>query len=172
MSLLSFKTVKSFTRLGLFAMAFFAQVSVRAWEVDMSRRTKDLKTMRAPASIVDTPQKMESSMASQFLHSADPTQEIVIMNTDKGFVPGTIHLKKGQNYKIFVVNVNDKEKNTSFVLDAFSEHHGVYFGQQKSFSISPKTDGIFSFQCPETAKQGRIIVISDEMNPSRLPASH
>lgn len=171
MSLLSFKTVKSFTRYILFALAFFGQVSVRAWDVDMSRRTKELKTLRMPASIVDTAQKTEDSMVSNFFQAVDPTQEIVIMNTDKGFVPGTVHLKKGQNYKIFVVNVNDKEKNTSFVLDAFSEHHGVYFGQQKSFSISPKTDGIFSFQCPETAQQGRIIVIGDELNPGRQPAS-
>ncbi|MEZ0391202.1 MAG: cupredoxin domain-containing protein [Pseudobdellovibrionaceae bacterium] len=137
----------------------------------MSRRKKDLKSMRLPASIVDVQKKPEDEMAANFFKSVEPTQEIVIMNTDNGFVPGTVHLKKGQNYKIFVVNVNDKEKNTSFVLDAFSEHHATYFGQQKSFSISPKADGIFSFQCPETAKQGRIIVFSDEMDMTRKPAS-
>ncbi len=124
-----------------------------------------------PASIVDQPMKSESSMVSSFFESVEPTQEIVIMNTEKGFIPGTVHLKKGRHYKIHVVNVNDKEKNTSFVLDAFSEHHATYFGQQKSFSISPKTDGVFSFQCPETAQQGRIIVFSDEKNPGRQPAS-
>jgi plastocyanin domain-containing protein len=150
---------------------FFAQVSVKAWDVDMSRRQKDLKSMRMPASIIDTPAKPEEDMASNFFQSVDPTQEIVIMNTDQGFVPGTIHLKKGQNYKIFIVNVNGKEKNTSFILDAFSEHHATYFGEQKSFTISPKADGIFSFQCPETAKQGRIIVFSDDVNPGRRPAS-
>jgi plastocyanin domain-containing protein len=147
-------------------------VKVHAWEVDLTRRQKDLKSMRMPASIVDEPQKPAESMVSSFFESTDPTQEIVIMNTEKGFVPETLHLKKGQNYKIFIVNVNDKEKNTSFVLDAFSEHHATYFGQQKSFSISPKADGIFSFQCPETARQGRIIVFSDDLNPARKPASH
>jgi len=170
-SLLNFKTVKSFTRLVLFVLAFFTQVSVKAWNVDMSRRQKDLKTMRMPASITDQEQTSKDNMVSNFFQSVEPTQEIVIMNTDKGFVPETLHLKKGQNYKIFIVNVNDKEKNTSFVLDAFSEHHATFFGQQKSFSIAPKADGIFSFQCPETAQQGRIIVFSDEMNPGRLPAS-
>jgi plastocyanin domain-containing protein len=138
----------------------------------MTRRQKDLKTMRMPASIVDQPQKANETMVSNFFESMDPTQEIVILNTNKGFIPGTLHLKKGRTYKIFVVNVNDKEKNTSFVLDAFSEHHATYFGEQKSFSISPKADGIFSFQCPETAQQGRIIVFSDDLNPDRKPASH
>lgn len=171
MNLLSFKTVKSFTRLTLFTFFFFAQISVKAWEVDMSRRKKDLNSMRLPASIVDMPQKPEDGMIANFFQSVEPTQEIVIMNTENGFIPGTIHLKKGQSYKIFIVNVNDKEKNTSFILDAFSEHHATYFGQQKSFSISPKADGIFSFQCPETAQQGKIIVFSDEMNVNRLPAS-
>jgi len=170
-SLLNFKTVKNFTRLVLFVLAFFTQVSVKAWNVDFSRRQKELKTMRMPASITDQEQTSKDNMVSNFFQSVEPTQEIVIMNTDKGFVPETLHLKKGQNYKIFIVNVNDKEKNTSFVLDAFSEHHATFFGQQKSFSIAPKADGIFSFQCPETAQQGRIIVFSDEMNPGRLPAS-
>ena len=171
MNLLNFKTVKSFTRITLFILAFFAQVSVRAWEVDMTRRTKDLKTMRLPASITDQ-QKGDESLVSNFFQSTDPTQEIVIINTEKGFIPETVHLKKGQNYKIIIVNVNDKEKNTSFVLDAFSEHHATYFGQHKSFSISPKADGIYSYQCPETAQQGKIIVFSDDMNPNRKPASH
>jgi len=168
------KTAKSFTRFLLFFLAFFTQVSVKAWSVDFSRRDKELKSMRMPASITDQNQihgEQQENMVSNFFQSVEPTQEIVIMNTDKGFVPETVHLKKGQNYKIFIVNVNDKEKNTSFVLDAFSEHHATYFGQQKSFNIAPKADGIFSFQCPETAQQGRIIVFSDDVNPMRQPAS-
>lgn len=171
MNLLNSKTVKSFTRISLFAFAFFSQVSVRAFDVDMSRRQKDLKTMRMPASIVDQTQKPKDAMVSNFFEASEPTQEVVILNTDKGFIPSTLHLKKGRTYKVFIVNVNGKEKNTSFVLDAFSEHHATYFGEQKSFSISPKADGVFSFQCPETAQQGRIIVFSDEMNPNRKPAA-
>ena len=150
-------------------MTFFTNVSVKAWEVDFSRREKDLKSMRLPASIVDQQQNPTDKMVSNFFEAVEPTQEIVIMNTKKGFVPETIRLKKGQSYKIFVINVNDKEKNTSFVLDSFSEHHATYFGQEKSFSIAPKADGIFSFQCPETASQGRIIVTGDE---GRKPASN
>ncbi len=173
MNLLNSKTVKSFTRISLFSLAFFSQVSVRAWEVDLTRRQKDLKTMRLPASIVDQTQKPGDGLVNSFFESMDPTQEVVILNTDKGFIPGTLHLKKGRTYKVIVVNVNSSEKNTSFVLDAFSEHHATYFGEQKTFSISPKADGVFSFQCPETAQQGRIIVFSDDLNPAspRMPAS-
>lgn len=169
MNLLNFKTVKSFTRWTLFCLTFFAQVSVKAWEVDFSRRQKDLKSMRLPASIVDQKVSSNDKMINHFFEAVEPTQEIVILNTKKGFVPETVRLRKGQNYKIFVVNVNEKEKNTSFILDSFSEHHATYFGEEKSFNVSPKTDGIFSFQCPETAYQGKIIVTSDE--PDRLPAS-
>jgi hypothetical protein len=165
--------------LTLFAVFFFAQVQVKAWDVDFSRREKDLKSMRLPASVVDEPQKPkdENGLFSGFFEAVTPTQEIVIMNTEKGFIPETVRLKKGQQYKLYVVNVNSKEKNSSFILDAFSEHHATYFGEQKYFTVSPKTDGIFSFQCPETAKQGRIIVYTDDnkndKQPStqRLPAS-
>lgn len=167
MNSLNFKTVKTFTRSFIFFTAFFAQVTVKAWDVDFSRREKELKTMRMPASIVDESKK-DSDIATNFFQSVEPTQEVVIINTDKGFIPETVRLKKGQNYKIVVVNVNESEKNTSFVLDAFSEHHATFFGQKKEFTLSPKTDGIFSFQCPETAKQGKIIVLEDS---GRKPAS-
>lgn len=171
MSLLSFKTVKRFTRISLFVFAFFVQVSVKAWTVDMSRRQKDLTSLKVPAQIIDEKQSTDENLLTNFFQASEPTQDVVIMNTDGGFVPQTLHLKKGQNYRIHVVNVNGKEKNTSFVLDAFSEHHATYFGQQKTFNIAPKTDGIFSFQCPETAFQGKIIVFSDDMNTNRKPAS-
>jgi plastocyanin domain-containing protein len=141
---------------------------VKAWDVDMSRRQKELTHSRMPANVFDLPAKKDEGMAANYFESIEPTQEIVILNTEKGFIPETVRLKKGQNYKIHVVNVNNKEKNTSFVLDAFSEHHGTYFGQEKSFSLSPRTEGIFSFQCPETAKQGRLIIVSDS---ERKPAN-
>jgi hypothetical protein len=65
--------------------------------------------------------------------------------------------------------VNQKQKNISFVMDAFSEHHATYFGERKSFVIAPKVEGIFSFQCPETANEGVVTVYSDS---SRSPANN
>lgn len=164
--------VKLFTKIALqsalFFTASFLQVSVKAWEVDMSRRQGDLEKFRGPAS-AEAEKKDKAWLGTLFRGpNLENEQEIVILNTDKGFVPETLKLKKGKAYKIHVVNVNEKEKNTSFVLDAFSEHHGTYFGQMKTFEVQPKTDGVFSFMCPETSKQGRIIVIPDG---ERKPAS-
>lgn len=158
--------VPNFTKIIVFLIAFFVQITVRAWDLDMSRREKDLKKSAGPGVVMEDPKP--ETLVNTFIESFGPTQEIVILNTDKGFVPESIKLKKGQNYRIHVVNVNDKEKNVSFILDAFSEHHGTFFGQPKNFQISPKMEGIYSFQCPETSKQGRIIVINDE---ARKPAS-
>ncbi len=145
------------------------QVKVKAWEIDMSRRQKELFKSRMPASIVDQPEKKDDGILTNFFDSIEPTQEIVLLQTENGFVPETIRLRKGQSYRLHIVNVNQKEKNASFILDAFSEHHATYFGQEKSFSITPKTEGIYSFISPETAKQGRIIVIPDS---DRKPASN
>lgn len=157
-------------KVALFLAVSFMHVSVRAWEVDLSRRQGDLQKMksRGPASVV-TENKSETSMLSGIFTSLDPAQEIVIMNTDKGFVPETLQLKAGRTYKIHVVNVNESAKNVSFVFDAFSEHHGTFYGQPKTFEISPKIEGVFSFQCPETAKQGRVVVAPT--NEGRRPAS-
>ena len=54
------------------------------------------------------------------VRSQEPTQEIVILNTEKGFVPASVRVKKGVAYKIHVVNLNMKEKNVSFLMDSFS----------------------------------------------------
>ncbi len=157
-------------KVALFLAVSFMHVSVRAWEVDLSRRQGDLQKVktRGPASVVTENQKKDSMFAGIFT-SLDPAQEIVIMNTEKGFVPETIQLKAGQAYKIHVVNVNEAAKNVSFVFDAFSEHHGTFYGQPKTFQISPKIEGVFSFQCPETAKQGRVVVAPNA--EGRRPAS-
>jgi hypothetical protein len=125
-----------------------------------------------PASVVDQPAASTpktENLFSGFFEVTEPTQEIVILNTEGGFVPETVRLKKGGNYNIHVVNVNEKEKNASFILDAFSEQHATYFGQKKSFQITPKVDGIFSFLSPETGKQGRIVITPNEGD--RKPAA-
>lgn len=145
----------------------------RAWEVDMSRRQSELNQItnqdRMPASTANDDSK---NIFSQVFDSVEPAQDIVILNTEKGFVPDTIHLKKGNTYRIHVVNVNAKEKNVSFLLDAFSEQHNTVFAQEKVFSISPKVNGVFSYQCPETAMQGKVIVISASNESERKPASN
>ncbi|WII73482.1 cupredoxin domain-containing protein [Bdellovibrio sp. 22V] len=146
--------------------------SAFAFEVDFSRRQVDFNRVknedRLPASIQED---QSVNILNKVFDSVEPTQDIVIMNTDKGFVPDTVRLRKGNNYRIHVVNVNGKEKNVSFVLDAFSEHHNTVFGEQKTFYVTPKTDGIFSYQCPETAVQGKFIIFS-ESGADRKPASN
>lgn len=170
MSSVNSKIVKIFisTALGL-----IVSNSARAWEVDFSRREVDFSRVknenRLPASVQED---QTATILTRVFDSVEPAQDIVIMNTEKGFVPETVRLKKGNNYRIHVVNVNGKEKNVSFVLDAFSEHHNTVFGEQKTFQVTPKTDGIFSYQCPETAVQGKFIIYSDAGTPGRKPASY
>ena len=173
MNFVNSKTAKICTK--IVALVLLACTS-HAWEVDFSRRQVDFNKVnnedRLPASIKED---QSSSILSRVFEPTEPTQDIVIMNTDKGFVPDTVRLKKGGSYRIHVVNVNAKEKNVSFVLDAFSEQHSTLFGEQKVFTVSPKTDGVFSYQCPETSVQGKFIIFSDNatnLGSDRKPASN
>lgn len=155
----------------------------RALDIDFSRRQVEFNKVenddRMPSSLPPMKEDPTNSIVNKVLdgslfESVEPTQDIVIMNTTKGFVPETINLKKGNNYRIHVVNVNNKEKNISFIMDAFSEHHNTFYGEHKTFNVSPKVDGIFSYQCPETAQQGKIIIYSDTVGTlpaNRKPAS-
>lgn len=169
MSFVNFKTaIKpiNFIVLVTFIVTAWGVVA-NAWEIDLSRRQMDfdkVKDMsRLPASIAT---EESLSVTEKLFSMAEPEQDVVILNTEKGFVPQTLRLKKGGNYKVHIVNVHKMEKSLSFVLDAFSENHSTLFGEERSFTLTPKTDGIFSYQCPETAIQGKIIVFSDTRKPA------
>lgn len=139
----------------LFCVTFFGHVQVKAWEIDFSRRVKDLETLRLPASIVD--QVPQSAKKIPVATTAE--REIVILQTEKGFVPSVINLSVGEKYTFHVVNVNPQAKNSSFLLDAFSQNHGTYFGTTKEFSVSPQVAGKFKFQSPESGFDGEINII-------------
>lgn len=150
------------------------------WKIDFSRRTKDLPKedlqrieMNAESAMV--PKKEEMTLLEAVFPAGEPMQEIVILNTEKGFVPSTVRVRQGLNYKINVVNVNEKDRNISFVLDSFSEHHATYYGKIKTFLIRPKQEGIFTFNSPETSAQGKIVVYpagpSGASVPVRVPSS-
>lgn len=197
MNSVNFKTVKSYTksflRGFLFALFYFAQVKVNALEIDMSRRVPASVPSTRSGSLTKTPSKNLFGVAVKTAEAqpdftprqsdteilkelkkamlpAEPSSEIVILNTETGFIPAKIQLKKGEAYKIHVVNLNMREKNTSFLMDAFTQSHNTVFGMQKTFNIEPQVEGIFSFQCPETGIQGQVVVVQDSAD-NRKPAS-
>lgn len=154
--------------------ALLIPASAQAWEVDLSRRQDQMGSRqneqvtaaalegvaadRSPASLKMPEKAPEKNIFSRVFDTVLPTQDIVIINTDQGFVPSTVRVKEGAQYRIVVVNVNEKARNVSFVLDAFSEHHATFYGQMKTFYISPKKEGVYTFLSPETSAQGRLVV--------------
>lgn len=153
----SIKIVRIFTS----ALVFFGTVNVKAWEIDMSRRQlefTEVKDVDQSAKNLNT----ETSVFESMFEATGSTQDIVILNTEKGFVPETITLRKNQIYRFHVVNVNEKNRNISFKFDAFAENHSTIFGKPKVFQVQPKQDGIFSFHCPETEFKGKVVIINSD----------
>ncbi len=155
----------------LFSLFFFVQVKVHAeWNIDLSRRQTDftrIENQRMPATTnMDTTSSAKNDAdileaLKKVVNPVEPSQEIVILQTEKGFVPEMIHLKKGDVYKVHVVNLNLKEKNVSFVMDAFSQTHNTVYGLMKTFTIQPKIEGVYSFQSPETGFLGKVVITPD-----------
>ena len=143
-----------------------------AWNLDLSRRQKYIRQQDARMPSSENSAEAEPDIFSQlFPHT--PQQEVVIMNTEKGFVPNTLRFRKGGKYTLHIINISEKDKNISFVMDAFGQHHGMFFGKAKSFVIEPKQEGIFSFLSPETAAEGRVVIFQDSPSPEiRTPASN
>lgn len=185
MNSVNFKTVKSFTkhfvRGFLFAFFFFAQVKVHAQasEEVAAAPTTEMKVTTPTASVIVKPTDKSGQQRDEALLGAirkavqpvEPSKEIVILNTESGFVPQKIRVKKGEAYKIHVVNLNMKEKNVSFLMDSFTQSHNTVFGIEKSFNIEPQVEGVYSYQCPETGIQGQLIVVKDAELPKRRMAS-
>ncbi len=167
------------------------------WSIDLSRRSQHMRKeemVRGPASVrayddagaaartqdsaASNSKSEEPSFVDRIFDPGEPTQDIVILNTERGFVPNTIRVRRDGRYMIHVVNVNEKEKNVSFILDGFSEHHATYFGKTKSFKLEPKKEGVFSFLSPETAVEGRLVVFSQQTatemlrQPAQAPKDH
>ena len=143
MSLQTFTRVKSYTKYGLLiaAVLFFAR-DLLAWDIDLSRRQSDLRRREASIPSEAALPSVVKINAPQFIEGIFPagtSQEIVILNTGKAFIPSSIQIHKGQKYTIHVVNVSEKDKNVSFILDSFAQHFGTFYGVTKSFVIEPAT---------------------------------
>lgn len=165
MSSANSKTVKLFTKI---LLPLIIGTQAWSWDVDMSRRKLDFDRItdqnRLPAS---EPTSVTTGFnVEELIPSAQPVQDIVILNTDKGFVPEKVVVRKGESYRIHLVNVNPEKKNISFILDAFAESHSTPFAKEKEFELNPKKPGEFSFHCPETSYHGRLVVIDSERKPA------
>lgn len=145
----------------LVVLLFFPQVGSADWTIDFSRRMHEMKSFSPRQNVLPEKKVSETSAETIFARSVvgtEPSEEIVILNTAQGFVPSSVRVIAGRAYKFIVVNVNETQKNISFILDSFSEHHATYYGQMKSFVLAPEKDGVFTFTSPETSAKGRLIV--------------
>jgi plastocyanin len=190
---------KAFLRGFLFAFFYFAQVKVHAFDVDLSRRqpasmnpapaqnlngspdalikapTKNLISQPQTAANQEFITRQNDTEILKALKKAvlpsDPTNEIVILNTETGFIPEKVRIRKGETYKVHIVNLNMKEKNVSFLMDSFTQSHNTVYGVKKTFNIEPQVEGIYSYQCPETGIQGQMIVVTEPNEKFRKPSS-
>ncbi len=160
----------------VFIICMSAWPALADWKIDFSRRQQDLVELEKQKQIY---QQEDKSVLDMVTDRQAPMQDLVIINTEKGFYPDRIQVKRDQRYRVHVVNVNHKNKNISFMFDAFSEHHGTFFGDPVVFEIEPRKEGLFDFQCPETKAKGQFVVFSSdeaiesplESIPLRRPAS-
>lgn len=157
----------------VFALVFFMNIKLKAWEIDFSKRQTDfhsVQDMRVPASTNPAAEETVDMIAAS-LQPVEPSQEIVIMQTPQGFVPEKVQLTKGVTYRFHVVNLDPQFKNSSFLLDAFSQTHNTVYGKPKTFVVTPRAEGLFSYQSPESARQGQVVIVDDVRSPASVKLS-
>lgn len=168
--------MKTLIKYTVFVVFYLVQVKVHAWEIDLSRRQVDfqkVQNIRLPASVVSVDPYANTDMNDSKIEVVEaikravtpvvPAKDIVIAQTENGFIPETIHIEKGVPYQIHIVNLNHKEKNVSFLMDSFSQSHNTVYGLMKQFQIIPNVEGVFSYQSPETGASGKLVVVGDKV---------
>ena len=125
------------------------------------KKRRQQKIQRDQRKVIQSLSQRSGKMIQKFSSSFPPFQEIIILNTEKGFVPSHVRIFKGSSYKIYIVNVNEEQKNVSFVMSHFSKYYGTYYGKEVSFDFKSNKEGIFSFQSPETEAEGWLIVLPE-----------
>jgi len=177
----NFKTAKNYTstfmKAFIFAFFFLVQVKVHAQIVEAGDNKDAITAPQTSSKVVMPTQnvivkpteatvKQKDTEILRAIRKAvqpvEPTNQIVILNTERGFVPDKVRVKKGEAYKVHVVNINMREKNTSFIMDSFTQSHNTVFATEKTFNIEPQVEGVYSYQCPETGMQGQLVVVSEE----------
>lgn len=147
------------TALILFVNLIFISQVQADWMFDFSRRQKDLADIENQQKVYKEEKK---SLLDMVTDRQEPMQDLVIINTDSGFQPQQVQVKRGQRYRVHVVNINKENKNVSFMFDAFSQHHGTFFGEEVVFEIEPHKEGLFDFHCPETSAKGKLVVYASD----------
>ena len=102
-------------RTSIFCISFFVTLlsydNAFSWDVDFSRRQvqfdKVMDSSRQPASVTED---QSSSIVGGIFEASEPMQDVVILNTEGGFIPSTIRMKKGNKYRIHIVNVNSRSE--------------------------------------------------------------
>ncbi|MES2769061.1 MAG: hypothetical protein V4596_07940 [Bdellovibrionota bacterium] len=141
------------------AIIIFISQSIFAFEIDFSRRKSFMKSNEVQGEAPQFTLTPEPTSVERVKVNFESSQDVVILNTEKGFVPRSLSLREGVKYTIHVVNVNEKEKNVSFIMSAFAQHHGTYYGQIKTFDVVPQKEGVYTYQCPETSLEGKVVVL-------------
>src|SRR5689334_1919717 len=98
---------KLFTSIAVVLVGSFALAE--EWKVDWSRRFPEQtkkEELREPASVDEPTPEGKPGFFDSIFTTTDPAQEIVVLNTDKGFIPSQVRVRQGQTYKVYVVNVN------------------------------------------------------------------
>ncbi len=181
MNSVNFKTasnyIKLFFRTALFAFCFFAQIKVHAQIVEAGDNKDSITVPHSESKVVMPTQfvivkpgevnaKIKDELILKAIRKAvqpvEPSNQIVILNTEKGFIPDHVRVKKGEAYKVHIVNINMREKNVSFIMDSFTQSHNTVYGIEKTFNIEPQVEGIYSYQCPETGLQGQLVVVGED----------
>lgn len=150
------------------ALILFFANTLFAFEVDFSRRKDFMKTQETQNQTPQTPRLPEPTSIEKIKTNFAPYQDVVILNTEKGFLPTSLSLKEGTKYRINVVNVNEKEKNVSFIMSAFAQYHGTSYGQITTFEVTPEKEGVYTYQCPETSLEGKVVVLPSSQEDRSL----
>ena len=123
-------------------------------------KTQDKKNSRLPAQ-THSPQSANRQPNQGVSRILSRGGEVVIVLTEQGFVPQKLMLERGKIYDVYLVNINEKMKLSSFFIDEFGVQGSLPHAQMRKISLTPKVSGEFFILSPESGALVQILVAEE-----------
>lgn len=119
---------------------------------------KDKKDIRAPAR-VETPSSSTRALSSGVSKVISSGGDVVVALTDQGFIPQKLVMELGKSYEVYLVNLHERAKLSSFFIDEFAVQGTLPYSEIRKVTIIPKVVGEFFILSPETGALAQILVM-------------
>ncbi|MFA5582920.1 MAG: cupredoxin domain-containing protein [Bacteriovoracaceae bacterium] len=108
-------------------------------------------------------------LSSSLMAQDAPLREIAVIFTDEGYYPKSISVFEGEKVRFFVTSTTEKPQ--CFIVESHKLFLSANKGKITEGEVLFDRPGKFSFYCPSSKNDGRVVVLEKKKKSERSIAS-